>query len=93
MSNQGDAGANGAEAIQQAEAGDNHNVNNGNVNIQEQGEGVMVNMFQAMNIRVQVEAARREAARQVNGVAANAGAHRRQDGSFTMSNAERGQLG
>ena len=50
MSNQGDAGANGAEEIQQAEAGDNHNVNNGNVNIQEQGEGVMVNMFQAMNI-------------------------------------------
>ena len=53
----------------------------------------MVNIFQAMNIRDQVEAARREAARQVNGVAANAEVHHRLDGSFTISNAERGQLG
>ena len=37
----------------------------------------MVNMFQAMNIRDQDEATRREAARQVNAVAANAGVHRR----------------
>jgi len=79
MSNQGDTGTNGAEAIQQAAAGAR--------------EGDMVNIFQAMNIRDQVEAARQEAARQVNGVAANAGVHRRLDGSFTISNAERGQLG
>jgi len=71
--------------LKQAKAGANHNVNNGNANIQEQGEGVMVNMFQAMNIRDQVEAARR--------VAANAGVHRRLNGGYTMTMAERGQLG
>ena len=66
--------------LKQAKAGANHNVNNGNANIQEQGEGVMVNMFQAMNIRDQVEAARR--------VAANACVHRRLNGGYTMTMAE-----
>ena len=90
MSNHGDTGANGAEGIQQADSGANLNVNDGN---DAALPALAAPARQALAAPALAAPRGPPQDRPVHRATHQAGVHRRQDGSFTMSMAERGRLG